>query len=133
METVVINPDHLVRPKGYNHGIKVSGTSALLFLGGQVAWDKEGHLVGEENIALQFDKALENILTVVCEAGGNPESIVKLNIYVTDKEAYISSLKEMGQAYRKHMGKHFPTMTLVEVKSLYEPGAKVEIEGLAVL
>ncbi len=133
METVIINPDGLVRPKGYNHGIKVAGAATLLFLGGQVAWDKEGRLVGEQNIALQFDKALENILAVVRAAGGSAESIAKLNIYVTDKEAYTSCAKELGQAYRKHMGKHFPTMTLVEVKSLYEPGAMVEIEGLAVL
>lgn len=133
METMIINPDALVRPRGYNHGIKVSATSSLLFLGGQVAWDDRGQLVGEKNVALQFDKALENILTVVGAAGGKAESIVKLNIYVTDKEAYTSSAKELAQAYRKHMGKHFPTMTLVEVKSLYEAGAMVEIEGMAVL
>jgi len=133
METAIINPEKLAKPKGYNHGIKASGTSAILFLGGQVAWDQEGRLVGDDNIALQFDKALENILAVVQEAGGKPENIVKLNIYVTDKDAYISSMRELGQVYRKHMGKHFPTMTLLEVKSLYEEGAKVEIEGLAVL
>ncbi|MFQ5851874.1 MAG: RidA family protein [Candidatus Binatia bacterium] len=133
MEMAVINPDQLVKPKGYNHGIKTKGVSTLLFLGGQVAWDSEGHLVGGDNMALQFERALENLLGVVFEAGGKPENIVKLNLYVTDKEAYISSMKEIGQVYRKHMGKHFPTMTLVEVKSLYEAGAMVEIEGLAVL
>ncbi|MBI4523478.1 MAG: RidA family protein [Deltaproteobacteria bacterium] len=133
METLVINPDQLVKPRGYNHGIKTSGTSALLFLGGQVAWDREGKLVGEKNIGVQFDKALENILSVVREAGGQAENIVKLNIYVTDKNAYVSAGRETAQAYRKHMGKHFPTMTLVEVKSLYEPRCMVEIEGMAVL
>ncbi len=132
METTIVNPDGLVKPRGYNHGIKVSGSSTLLFLGGQVAWDSHGQLVGENDVALQFDKALENILAVVRAAGGKAESIVKLNIYVTDKQAYTSCTKGLGQAYRKHMGKHFPTMTLVEVKSLYEPGAMVEIEGLAV-
>ncbi len=133
MEIAVINPEQLVKPRGYNHGIKTSGASTLLFLGGQVAWDKEGRLVGENNVVLQFDKALENLLAVVKEAGGRAENIVKLNLYVTDKEAYLASAKELGQAYRKHMGKHFPTMTLVEVKSLYEAGAIVEIEGLAAL
>ena len=133
METVIINPDQLAKPRGYNHGIKITGASTLLFLGGQVAWDSESRLVGGKNIALQFDRALENLLTVVFEAGGKAENIVKLNLYVTDKEAYLSSMKEIGQAYRRHMGKHFPTMTLVEVNSLYESGAKVEIEGLAVL
>ena len=133
METIVVNPGSLVQPKGYNHAVKTVGVSALLFLGGQVAWDQEGRLVGENNIAVQFDKALENLLAVVREAGGTAENIVKLNIYVTDKAAYLSAMKEAGQAYRKHMGRHFPAMTLVEVKSLYEAGAMVEIEGLAAL
>lgn len=133
MESIVINPPTLVQPKGYNHAIKTSRAAAILFLGGQVAWDREGGLVGENDVVRQFDKALENILTVVREAGGNAESIVKLNLYVTDKEAYLAAQKELGQVYRRHMGKHFPAMTLVEVKSLYEPGAQVEIEGMAVL
>lgn len=133
MKMTIINPDGLVKPRGYNHGISIAGGGTLLFLGGQVAWDSEGRLVGENDIAGQFDKALENILVVVREAGGQAENIVKLNLYVTDKAAYLASSKELGQAYKKHMGKHFPTMTLVEVKSLYEAGAMVEIEGLAVL
>jgi len=133
MVTMIVNPTSLVRPIGYNHGIKVTGASVLLFLGGQVGWDKEGKLVGENKIAVQFDKALENLITVVREAGGTSENIVKLNIYVTDKRAYLSAVKETGWAYRKHMGKHFPAMTLVEVKSLYEDGAMVEIEGMAIL
>ena len=133
MEITFVNPTSLTQPKGYTHGIKTSGTSALLFLGGQVAWDKGGHLVGENNIVTQFDKALENLLAVVRESGGKAENIVKLNIFVTDKNAYLSGMREAGQAYRKHMGKHFPAMTLVEVKSLYEDGAMVEIEGVAVL
>jgi len=133
METIIVNPTSLASPKGYNHGIKATGTSALLFLGGQVGWDKDGHLVEENNVAAQFDKALENLVAVVRDAGGVAENIVKLNIYVTDKRAYLSAMKETGLAYRKHMGKHFPTMTLVEVKGLYEAGAMVEIEGMAVL
>ncbi len=133
METTIINPDDLVKPRGYNHGIRIPAASSLLFMGGQVAWDTQGRLVGEKNVALQFDKALENILTVVRAAGGTAASIVKLNVYVTDKKAYTSCTSELAQAYRKHMGKHFPTMTLVEVKSLYESGAMVEIEGVAVL
>jgi enamine deaminase RidA (YjgF/YER057c/UK114 family) len=133
MEIDFINPASLARPKGYTHGVKARGASDLLFLGGQVAWDKDGRLVGEHDIVAQFDKALENLLVVVRDSGGKAENIVKLNIYVTDKAAYLSGMREAGQAYRKHMGKHFPAMTLVEVKSLYESGAMVEIEGLAVL
>jgi enamine deaminase RidA (YjgF/YER057c/UK114 family) len=133
MEIDFINPASLARPKGYTHGVKVRGASDLLLLGGQVAWDNDGRLVGENDIVAQFDKALENLLAVVRDSGGKAENLVKLNIYVTDKAAYLAGMREAGQAYRKHMGKHFPAMTLVEVKSLYETGAMVEIEGLAVL
>ncbi len=133
MKIDFVNPASLAQPKGYTHGIKTVAASTLLFLGGQVAWDKNGCLIGENDIVAQFDKALENLLIVVRDAGGEAENIVKLNIYVTDKAAYLSAMREAGQAYRKHMGKHFPAMTLVEVKSLYESGAMIEIEGLAVL
>jgi len=132
MEMNFVNPASLAQPRGYTHGIKTLGASTLLFLGGQVGWDKDGRLVGDNDIVAQFDQALENLLAVVRESGGKAENIVKLNIYVTDKGAYLASIKEAGQAYRKHMGKHFPAMTLVEVKSLYEDGAMVEIEGMAV-
>jgi len=132
MEMNFVNPASLAQPRGYTHGIKTLGASTLLFLGGQVGWDKDGRLVGDNDIVAQFDQALENLLAVVRESGGKAENIVKLNIYVTDKGAYLASMKEAGQAYRKHMGKHFPAMTLVEVKSLYEDGAMVEIEGMAV-
>ncbi|HXG52740.1 MAG TPA: RidA family protein [candidate division Zixibacteria bacterium] len=133
MPVTIVNPAQLVRPKGYNHGFKVPGGTNMLFLGGQVAWDKEGRLVGEGDVVRQFDKALENLLQVVREAGGQPEDIVKLNLYVTDKQSYLGSLQELGRVYRKHMGRHFPAMTLVEVKGLYEAGAMVEIEGVAVV
>lgn len=113
--------------------MRTSGATTLLFLGGQVAWDQESRLVGEGDIVAQFDKALDNLLAVVRDGGGTAENIVKLNIYVTDKAAYLAGMKEAGRAYQKHMGKHFPAMTLVEVKSLYEEGAMVEIEGMAVL
>jgi enamine deaminase RidA (YjgF/YER057c/UK114 family) len=133
MSNEAINPSALAAPKGYSHAVKVRGSSDLLILGGQVAWNQQGQLVGGNDIVAQFDKALENILIVVREAGGSAENIVKLNIYVTDKAAYLAAGKQAGQSYRRHMGKHFPAMTLVEVKSLYEDGALIEIEGLAVL
>jgi len=133
VETVIINPSQLVKPRGYNHGIKTTGSATLLFLGGQVGWDSVGRLVGKTDIPCQFDKALENLLEIVKEAGGRAKNIVKLNLFVTDKKAYLEAVKEIGQTYRNRMGKHFPAMTLVEVKSLYEDSAMVEIEGLVVL
>ena len=125
-----INPSTLARPRGYSHGIRASGR--LLFVAGQVGWNERAQLVGEEFVD-QFDQALANVLTVVMEAGGTPETVARLTIYVTDKEAYLRAQKEIGARYRARMGRHYPAMTLVEVKSLLEPGAKVEIEATAVV
>ena len=127
----IINPESLVAPVGYNNGTLVPQGS-LLFIAGQVAWDRQGRLVGDSFVQ-QFDLALANVLAVVKEAGGFPTSIAKLTIFVTDKDEYSRQLKDIGVAYRRHMGKHFPAMSLVEVKALLEPGARIEIEGIAVI
>ncbi len=127
-----INPESVATPKGYNNGVVMlpSAGGGVLFLAGQVAWDKNGRIVSDR-FAEQFDQALANLLEVVSAAGGRPESIGKLTIFVTSVEEYTADLKEIGRRYRARMGRHYPAMTLVEVKALLEPGAKVEIEGLA--
>lgn len=126
----IINPESLARAVGYSHGVKATGT--WLAVAGQVGWDREGKIVGED-FAAQFARALENVVEVVRAAGGKPESLIRLAIFVTSKEEYLASLKRLGTDYRRVMGRHYPAMTCVEVKGLVEPGAKVEIEGLAVL
>lgn len=103
-----------------------------MFVAGQVGWDRE-QIIVSDNFATQFGQALANVLAVVHEAGGGPESIARLTIYVTDKTEYASQLRDVGAAYRQLMGKHFPAMTLVEVSSLLEHLAKVEIEATAVI
>lgn len=128
----IINPPTWAKPKGYNNGIKANA-GRLVFIAGQVAWDEQQQIVGRGDFVAQFDQALANVLTVLSEAGGRPEHLVKLTIFVTDKEAYRRQQREIGQAYRQRMGKHFPAMTLVEVKSLLEEGALIEIEGMAVI
>jgi enamine deaminase RidA (YjgF/YER057c/UK114 family) len=127
----IINPEALGQPIGYNNGLLFDGGS-LLFIAGQVGWDKERRIVSDD-FADQFAQALENVLAVVREAGGSPENIARLLIFVTDKDEYTARLRDVGSAYRQLMGKHFPTMSLVEVKSLLERLAKVEIEALAVI
>ena len=127
----IINPEALGQPIGYNNGLLFDGGS-LLFIAGQVGWDKERRIVSDD-FADQFAQALENVLAVVREAGGSPENIARLLIFVTDKDEYTSRLRDVGSAYRQLMGKHFPAMTLVEVNSLLEHLAKVEIEALAVI
>jgi enamine deaminase RidA (YjgF/YER057c/UK114 family) len=104
----------------------------LLFIAGQIAWDRQQQIVSADLVE-QFDCALANVIAVVTEAGGKPEQIARLIIYVTDKDEYKTYMKEIGERYRAHMGKHFPAMVLVEVAGLLEDRAKIEIEGFAIL
>ena len=126
----VVNPDTLARPRGYSHGMKGSGD--LLFVAGQIGWDRHGQMV-HGDFAAQFGQALDNVLEVVWKAGGGPSSVARLVIYVTDKAEYRRLQKEIGAAYRARMGRHYPAMVLVEVKSLLEDDARVEIEATALL
>lgn len=127
-----INPECLGAPRGYSNGVLTEAGGRLLFVAGQVAWDQNQQIVSDDLVE-QFDRALANVLTVVTEAGGTPDKIARLVLYVTEKHEYRSKMKEIGEKYRARMGKHFPAMVLVEVKSLLEDGAKIEIEGNAVL
>jgi enamine deaminase RidA (YjgF/YER057c/UK114 family) len=131
MSMTVINPDALAEPRGYNNGILFEG-GKLLFVAGQVGWDRAGRIVSDD-FPEQFAQALANVLAVVRAAGGSPASIARLLIFVTDKKEYSARLKDVGVAYRTLMGKHFPAMTLVEVRALLEDLAKVEIEAIAVV
>ena len=125
-----VNPESLVAPRGYSHGMKGSGE--LLFVAGQIGWDREGRMVAGGFVA-QFAQALENVLAVVRAAGGGPESLARLVLYVTDKREYRAEQRAVGQAYRRLMGKHFPAMALVEVRGLLEDEARIEIEAVALL
>lgn len=125
-----VNPDSLARPRGFSHGMK--GQGEMLFVAGQIGWNREGRMVSADLVE-QFAQALDNVLDVVWKAGGKPESLARMVLYVTDKKEYRLRAKPLGEAYRKRMGKHFPAMVLVEVKSLLEDDAKIEIEAIAVL
>jgi enamine deaminase RidA (YjgF/YER057c/UK114 family) len=126
-----INPESLGPPQGYSNGVLASG-SKLLFVAGQIGWDEKQSIVSDDFVA-QFDRALANVVRVVTEAGGNPQQLARLVIYVTDKNEYVARRNEVGECYRAHLAKHFPAMVLVEVKSLLDDRAKVEIEAVAVL
>lgn len=133
METKLeyINPAECGGHPGFSHGVKTQPGS-LLFVAGQVGWDEHGKIVSAQ-FADQFEKALSNLLAVVREAGGRPENVVRLTIYVVDRGEYLASAKAIGQVYRKLMGKHYPAMTLLEIRGLVEEGAKLELEATAVL
>jgi len=132
MSVTFINPESLGAPRGYSNGVLTAPGGRLLFVAGQVGWDENQNIVGD-GLVEQFDRALANVVAVVTEAGGKTDQIARLTIYVTNKLDYRTQLVEIGERYRAHMGKHFPAMALVEVKSLLEDDAKIEIEGIAVL
>jgi len=125
-----LHPSHWKRPKGYANGIVARGRT--VFIAGQVGWNAEEQFESDDFVA-QIRQALENIVAVLREAGGAPEHITRMTWYILDKADYITRLPEIGGAYRAVMGKHFPTMTMVQVVALVEDGAKVEIEATAVL
>ncbi|MGH9970996.1 MAG: RidA family protein [Pyrinomonadaceae bacterium] len=127
-----INPASLGSPRGYSNGVLTEPGARLLFIAGQIAWDERRRIVSVDFVE-QFDRALANVIAVVTEAGGRPEQISRLIIYVTDKTEYTARTGDIGARYRARMGKHFPAMVLVEVKSLLDDEARVEIEGIAVL
>ncbi|HMG32462.1 MAG TPA: RidA family protein [Blastocatellia bacterium] len=131
MKIDIINPEGLAEPKGYNNGMLAEG-GKLLFVAGQIGWDRESRIVSDD-FADQFAQALSNVLSVVRTAGGGPENITRLLIFVLDKREYLSRLPDVGTAYRQLMGKHYPAMSLVEVSALVEDLAKVEIEATAVI
>jgi enamine deaminase RidA (YjgF/YER057c/UK114 family) len=131
MSFTFINPESLGAPVGYSNGVLIEG-GRLLFIAGQIAWNQQQQIVSTDLVE-QFDQALANVITIVMEAGGRPDQIARLVIYVTDKNEYRGRMKEIGERYRARMSKHFPAMVLVEVKGLLEDEAKLEIEGIAVL
>ncbi|HET6239890.1 MAG TPA: RidA family protein [Acetobacteraceae bacterium] len=125
----VLQPASWPRPRGYANGIVAGGES--IFLAGQVGWDAQGRFA--DGMAGQVDQALTNIVTLLTEAGAAPRHLVRLTWYVTDLRAYREDQIAIGTAYRRIIGKHFPTMSVIGVLQLVEPAALVEIEATAVM
>ena len=128
----LINPASLGSPRGYANGVLTEPEGCLLFIAGQVGWDERQQMVSDDLVE-QFDRALANVITVATEAGGTPEAIARMVIYITERNEYRERMKEIGERYRARMGKHFPAMVLVEVVGLLEDRAKIEIEATAIV
>ncbi len=126
----VLQPPGWAKPKGYANGIAAKGTQ--VFVAGQIGWLPDGTWATDD-FAGQFAQALRNVVAVCAEAGAKPEHIVRLAWFITSKRAYLAALKDVGSAYREIMGRHYPTMTVVEVGALVEDRAKIEIEATAVI
>jgi enamine deaminase RidA (YjgF/YER057c/UK114 family) len=127
----VLQPPGWPRPRGYANGIAAEG-GTLVFVAGQIGWDATGAFPAAD-LAGQVRQTLTNVLAVVAEAGGRPEHIARMTWYVTDREEYLASARDIGAAYRSLMGGHYPAMAVVEVSALVEAQARVEIEATAVV
>ena len=128
-----VHPASWTAPRGYSNGMRVPAGRDLLFIAGQIAWNESQTMVGVASFSQQFEQALKNVVAVCKEAGGGPEDLVSMTIFVTDKQAYLSELKGIGSAWRTLIGSHYPTMALVEVAALVEDDAMVEIQAVAAL
>ena len=127
-----INPKDLGPTPGYSHGMFGKEGGRVLFVAGQIGVDDEPH-PAEPPLVAQFGEALRRTLRVVEDAGGEPKDIGRMTVYVTDIDLYRRSRKALGATWRSRMGAHYPAMALVEVKSLFDPRALVEIETTAVI
>jgi enamine deaminase RidA (YjgF/YER057c/UK114 family) len=129
-----VNPPSLAKPAGYSHGVEVQGGKTL-YVAGQVALDANGQLVGRGDLVAQFRQICENLKAVLLARAGQLNDVVKLTIFVLDKTAYKARLKEMGAVYREFFGRHYPAITFLEVKGLYDDdqGCLMEIEAVAVV
>jgi len=134
MEKIAVNPAGLAPPRGYSHGFEIRG-GRLLFVSGQVPFDQEGHLVGRDDLVAQFRQVCENLKRLVEDRGGALHDVVKLTIFVLDGAGYKAHAKAIGEVYRQYFGRHYPAMSLIEVKGLYhaDEGVMIEIEGIAAL
>lgn len=129
---VLVNPDSLPVPRGFNHGILTAG-GQLLFLAGQDASGPDGSINAPGDMVAQCEQVLANLREVVRAGGGGMLDIVKINIFVTDRKAYKAQLRPLGQVFRRYFGAYYPATALFEVKSLFQDDALIEIEGIAVL
>jgi len=126
----ILQPAGWAAPKGYSNGIAARGRTVVV--GGQIGWDSQCRF-HTSDFAAQARQALQNIVDVLAEAGGKPEHIIRMTWYVVDKREYLGCYPELGRAYREVIGRNFPVMTAVQVVSLMEDAARVEIEATAIV
>jgi enamine deaminase RidA (YjgF/YER057c/UK114 family) len=117
-------------PIGYANGIAASGT--LVFVAGQVGWN-ESQVFESDQLVPQFERALRNVIAVLAEAGARPEHICRMTAYCCDKPAYLAARRELGDIWRRHMGRHYPAMSMIFVSDLLDSPGKIELEATAVI
>jgi len=127
----VLLPEGWAPPIGYANGIAVDA-GRMVFVAGQVGWNAAQQFESED-VAPQFDQALRNVLAVLAEAGGRPEHIARMTAYCCDKPAYLAARRELGAIWRRHMGSHYPAMSMIFVSDLLDSPGKIELEATAML
>jgi len=127
-----VNPPSLSKPAGYAHGWEVQGGKTV-YMSGQVALNKDGQVVGKGDLVAQFRQVCENLKAIVMARAGQMNDIVKLTIFVLSKTEYKARGREIGAVYREYFGRHYPAMTLVEIRGLYDDDCLIEIDGVAVI
>jgi len=132
MNRDILNPPSLARPSGFSHGILITG-GRLLFLAGQTASDASGQIVAPGDIVAQYEQVLQNLQTVVEAAGGTMQNIVKMTIFVSDRDDYHAHLKPLGKVHRAYFGNYYPATALFEISRFFQDEALIEIEGIAVI
>jgi enamine deaminase RidA (YjgF/YER057c/UK114 family) len=132
MQKTIINPPHLARPRGFSHGILTTG-GRMLFLAGQTASDAQGRIVAPGDVVAQYEQVLRNLKAVVEAAGGAMQDIVKITIFVSDRDGYLAHLKQLGRVHQSIFGAYYPATALFEISRFYQDEALIEIEGIAVI
>jgi enamine deaminase RidA (YjgF/YER057c/UK114 family) len=128
---MILRPEGWPRPRGYENGVVQSGK--IVALAGQIGWNPVTSAFDSDDLASQVRQALHNIIELLLNAGARPQDLVRLTWYMLDRDEYLSSLKEIGAAYREIVGEHYPPMSVVFVSALVEERARVEIEATAVI
>jgi enamine deaminase RidA (YjgF/YER057c/UK114 family) len=131
MTQIVLQPEGWLPPVGYSNGIAVDA-GRIVFIAGQVGWNVEQKFASED-LAPQFDQALANLLAVLAEAGGRPEHVCRITAFCIDRTAYLAVRSQLGAIWRRHMGRHYPVMSMIFVADLLDHPAKIELEATAVI
>jgi len=126
----VLQPEGWAKPVGYSNGVAAKGR--LIFVAGQIGWNARGEFESDDFVG-QFRQSLKNIVAVLAEAGAEAAHITSMTWYFVDKQDYLANLKAIGAAYREVIGRHYPTMTAMQVVALIEDRAKIEIQAMAVV
>jgi enamine deaminase RidA (YjgF/YER057c/UK114 family) len=132
MRKHILNPPGLAQPVGFSHGMLVTG-GQLLFLAGQTASDAKGRIVGVGDVVAQYEQVLRNLQTVVQAAGGTMQDIVKMTIFVRERDDYLAHLKRLGKVHQAFFGAYYPATALFEISRFFQDEALIEIEGIAVI